>query len=276
LNDPEINTVAILTRHDTHADLVVKALQAGKHVFVEKPLAIDQQGLDAIVKVLSTSSLSPDTSSPDTGKLLLVGFNRRFSPLAVELSRFLSKCTEPLYMHYRVNAGLIPLTHWTQDPLQGGGRIIGEGCHFIDLLTFLAGAAPLAVSANALPDGGKYREDNVSMTFSFPDGSVGVVDYLANGDKSFPKERLEVFCGGSVAVLDDFRSLEMTREGKRTRLKKAQDKGWHAEWVAFTDAIKAGGPPPIPYDQLIGVTKATFAAVESLRLSGQVVMIQAK
>ena len=282
LNDPEINTVAILTRHDTHADLVVQALQAGKHVFVEKPLAIDQQGLDEILKVLSSivhgpssEHPSPDTGTPATGTLLLTGFNRRFSPLAVELSHFLSDRTEPLYMHYRVNAGLIPLTHWTQDPLQGGGRIIGEGCHFIDLLTCLAGAAPLSVSAHALPDQGKYRQDNVSMTFTFPDGSVGVVDYLANGDKSFPKERLEVFCAGSIAVLDDFRTLEITRAGKRTRLKKAQDKGWHAEWVGFTDAIKAGSPPPIPYDQLIGVTKATFAAVESLRLSGQVVTIQA-
>ena len=265
LNNPEINTVAILTRHDTHADLVVKALQAGKHVFVEKPLAITPEQLIAIVGAIYESTL-----------LLLTGYNRRFSPLAVELSRFLAVRTEPLYLHYRVNAGFIPLSHWTQDPLQGGGRIIGEGCHFIDLLTCLAGAAPLTVSAHALSDGGKYREDNVSMTFSFPDGSVGVVDYLANGDKSFPKERLEVFCAGSVAVLDDFRTLEMTRNGNRTRRKKAQDKGWQAEWVAFTDAIRAGGPPPIPYAQLIGVTRATFAAVESLRLSGQVVTLQAK
>ena len=259
LDDPNINTVAILTRHDTHAALVVKALQAGKHVFVEKPLAIDQHGLDEIIKVLS----SPPSLDP--GTLLLTGFNRRFSPLAVELSRFLANRNEPLFMHYRVNAGLIPLTHWTQDPQVGGGRLIGEACHFIDLITFLAGAAPTSVSAHALPDLGKYRQDNVSMTFTFPDGSLGVVDYLANGDKSFPKERLEVFCAGSVAVLDDFRSLVMSRGGKRTRLKKSQDKGWHAEWLAFTDAIKKGGPPPIPYNQLIVVTRASFAAVESLR-----------
>jgi predicted dehydrogenase len=275
LNDPDINTVAILTRHDSHADLVVKALHAGKHVFVEKPLAITPDQLDIIVGAIHASprSVAERDELPPQSPLLLTGFNRRFSPLAVELSHFLAKRTEPLFMHYRVNASLIPLTHWTQDPTQGGGRLIGEGCHFIDLLTYLAGAAPLSVSAHALPDQGKYRQDNVSMTFAFPDGSVGVVDYLANGDKSFPKECLEVFCAGSVAVLDDFRSLEMTRDGRRTHLKKAQDKGWRAEWVAFTDAIKKGGPPPIPYEQLIGVTRATFAAVESLRLAGQVVKV---
>jgi predicted dehydrogenase len=167
-------------------------------------------------------------------------------------------------MHYRFNAGAIPLNHWTQDPLQGG-RIIGEACHCVDLLTFLAGALPLSVSAHALPDHGKYRQDNVSMTFTFPDGSLGVVEYLANGDRSYPKERLEVFCGGAIAVLDDFRTLELVRAGTRRRVKKAQDKGWRDEWIAFADAIRRGGPPPIPYAQLIGVTRLTFAALESLR-----------
>jgi len=129
------------------------------------------------------------------------------------------------------------------------------------------------VIACALPDGGKYREDNLSMTFTFPDGSVGVVDYLANGDKSFPKERLEVFCGGRVAVLDDFRALETVRDGRRKMIKKAQDKGWYGEWVAFAKAICAGGEPPIPYDQLVGVTQATFAAVESIRQAGAQIKI---
>jgi predicted dehydrogenase len=260
LNDPNINTVAILTRHDTHADLAVKALQAGKHVFVEKPLAITSEQLDAIVGATLASPL------------LTVGFNRRFAPLAVELSRFLADRTKPLYAHYRVNAGYIPLNHWTQDPAQGGGRIIGEGCHFVDFLTFLAGAAPVSVTAHALPDNGKYREDNVTMTFTFPDGSLGVVDYLANGDKSFLKERIEVFCGGRVAVLDDFRSLKTMRDGRRKIVKKAQDKGWSGEWQAFVKSIHEGGQPPIPYEQLVGVTKSTFAAIESLR-TGQSVKI---
>ena len=276
LNDPAINTVAILTRHDTHADLVIKALQAGKHVFVEKPLAIDEIGLDKVIAAL-TVDRKPQTETPGPASaihgMLTVGFNRRFAPLASELSEFLANRSEPLHAHYRVNAGYIPLNHWTHDPAQGGGRVIGEGCHFVDFLAFLVGAAPVSVIAHALPDNGKYREDNLSMAFTFPDGSVGVVDYLANGDKSFPKERLEVFCGGRVAVLDDFRALETVRDGRRKMIKKAQDKGWYGEWVAFAKAIRTGSEPPIPYDQLVGVTKATFAAVESIRQAGAQIKI---
>jgi len=158
------------------------------------------------------------------------------------------------------------LNHWTQDPAIGG-RIIGEACHFVDFITFLVGAAPVSVSAHGLPDGGKYREDNVSMTFTFPDGSLGIVDYLANGDRSVAKERVEVFCGGKVAILDDFRSLETVEDGKRKEVKGRQDKGWVDEWKAFARAIREGGEPPVPYEQLIGVTKSTFAAVESIRNS---------
>lgn len=254
LNDPNINTVAILTRHDSHADLVVKALKAGKNVFVEKPLATTPEQLAKIEKSLR-----------NTQYILLAGFNRRFSPLARSLSSFILPRNEPLHVHYRINAGFIPLNHWTQDEILGGGRIIGEGCHFIDFITFLVGAAPVSVMGHALPDNGKYREDNVSISLTFPDGSIGVVDYLANGDKSFPKERVEVFCGGAVAVLDDFRSLQMIRDGKKKKERKAQDKGWKDEWKAFAKSIHEGGAPPIPYEHLINVTKATFAAVESIR-----------
>ena len=260
INDPNINTVAILTRHDSHADLVVKALKAGKHVFVEKPLAINSKQLSIISKQL----LATDH------RLLLAGFNRRFSPLAQSLSSFLSHRSESLHAHYRVNAGYIPLNHWTQDPILGGGRIIGEACHFIDLITFLVGAAPVKVSAHALTDNGKYREDNVSMTFTFPDGSIGVVDYLANGDKSFPKERLEVFCEGKIAILDDYVKLETIENGRRKTEGGAQDKGWRSEMSVFAGAIKSGVGAPIPYEQLIGVTKSTFAAVESLRTQSSV------
>ena len=256
INDPNVNTVAILTRHDTHADLVIKALKASKHVFVEKPLAINSVQLLAINKQLKANSQS----------LLTVGFNRRFSPLALKLSASLSHRSEPLHAHYRINAGYIPLNHWTQDANLGGGRIIGEGCHFIDLITFLVGAAPVSVTAHALPDNGKYRMDNVSMTFTFPDGSIGVVDYLASGDKSFQKERVEVFCAGQIAVLDDYRSLTIVKDGKRSVEKlSAQDKGWRNEMQAFARAIREGRTPPIPYDQLIGVTQSTFAAVESIQ-----------
>jgi len=259
INDKNINTIAILTRHDTHADLVVKALKAGKNVFVEKPLAINGAQLSAISKQLKAKSQS----------LLTVGFNRRFSLFAKELSAFYGNRNEAMHVHYRVNAGYIPADHWTQDPEIGGGRIIGEACHFIDFITFLVGAAPISVSAHALLDGGKYHEDNVSMTFTFPDGSIGIVDYLANGDKSFPKERVEVFCGGVIAVLDDFVSLQMVEDGKKKEIKGAQDKGRKNEMAAFAKAIREGGQPPIPYEQLIGVTKSTFAAVESIHKSGE-------
>ena len=264
INDPGINTVAILTRHDSHAELVIKALKAGKHVFVEKPLAINSTQLSAVSKQLKAESCP----------LIAVGFNRRFSPLARQLQSLFSSLQEPKYVHYRVNAGYIPRNHWTQDPEIGGGRIIGEGCHFVDFITFLVGAPPVLVTAHALPDNGaalsvskgKYREDNVSMTFTFPDGSIGIVDYLANGDKSFPKERVEVFCEGMVAVLDDFKALQTVKDGRKKEERlSAQDKGWVDEWKLFVKSIREGGAPPIPYEQLIGVTKSTFAAVESLR-----------
>ncbi|HAV78312.1 MAG TPA: oxidoreductase [Anaerolineae bacterium] len=255
INDTRINTVAILTRHDSHADLVLKALKAGKHVFVEKPLAINTGQLSRISKQLKANSQS----------LLTVGFNRRFAPLAGQLKSSIVNLQSSMYVHYRVNAGYIPIDHWTQDPEVGGGRIVGEACHFIDFITFLVGDSPISVTAHALPDNGKYREDNVTMTLTFPDGSIGVVDYLANGDKSFPKERVEVFCGGQVSLLDDFVSLETIRDGRKSRVKSAQDKGWVAEWTAFVHSIREGGGPSIPYEQLIGVTKSTFAAVESIR-----------
>ncbi len=255
INDPTINTIAILTRHDSHADLVVRALKAGKHVFVEKPLAINSGQLSAISKQLNAKNQS----------FLTVGFNRRFAPLAQSLKSAVSSLKSPLLAHYRVNAGYLPPEHWNHDPNIGGGRIIGEACHFIDFIAFLVGAPPVSVTAHALPDDGKFREDNVSMTFTFPDGSIGVVDYLANGDKSFPKERVEVFCAGTVAVLDDFVSLRVTKDGKMNEERGAQDKGWVNEWKAFVKSIREGGELPIPNDQMIGVTKSTFAAVESLR-----------
>jgi predicted dehydrogenase/threonine dehydrogenase-like Zn-dependent dehydrogenase len=258
LQDPQVNTVSILTRHHLHAEQVVRALQAGKHVFCEKPLATTPEQLAQIKQQLFASENSP---------MLMVGFNRRFAPLARRLYEFLQPRYEPLLVAYRINAGSIPLTHWVQDPVQGGGRIIGEGCHFVDFLTYLVGANPISVTAQSLPDDSQYREDNVVMTFTYPDGSVGSVIYLANGDKAFPKERIEVFVGGKVAVLDDFRSLELVAQGKRQVIRSLlrQDKGHRAEWEAFSQAIIAGNAPPIPYEQLFGVTEATFAALDSLR-----------
>ncbi len=258
LNDPQVNTVSILTRHHLHGEQIIRALQAGKHVFCEKPLAITPEQLTQIKQQLHSSEVSP---------LLMVGFNRRFAPMSRQLYTFINTHREPLVATYRINAGSIPLTHWVQDPAQGGGRIIGETCHFIDFLTFLVSAAPTKVTALSLPDDNRYREDNVVMTLEFPDGSIGSIIYMANGDKSFPKERIEVFSGSSIAVLDDFRTLELVSQGKRQLLHSSlrQDKGHRAEWEAFAQAIIAGGPPPIPYDQLFGVTTTTFAALNSIR-----------
>jgi predicted dehydrogenase/threonine dehydrogenase-like Zn-dependent dehydrogenase len=280
LSDPEINTVAILTRHHLHARQVLAALQAGKNVFCEKPLAICGEELDkieAFIEEIGNSRMSsaPPPSSPIPSPLLFVGFNRRFAPLALRLKAFLAGSQEPLVAHYRVNAGYLPLTHWTQDPEQGGGRIVGEGCHFVDFLSFLVGSPPQTVSARGLPDSGRYREDNVVLTFSYADGSLGTLTYLANGDKAFPKERVEVFSGGRVAVLDDFRSLELVVGGRRqvARSRLRQDKGHQGEWEAFAGAITSGGPPPIPYDHLFGVTRAAFAALQALH-SGDTVPIK--
>lgn len=262
LNDENINTVAVLTRHHLHADQVIAALQAGKHVFVEKPLAINSEQLAEIHEQLQNTD----------NCLLVTGFNRRFAPLAQQLKAFIADRKEPLVAHYRVNAGYIPLTHWLHDPKEGGGRIIGEGCHFVDFLTFLVDQSPISVTAKSLPDAGSYREDNVVLTLTYPDGSLGTVSYLANGDKSFPKERVEVFAGGRVAVLDDFRSLETAHNGRRQvqRSRLRQDKGFQAIWEAFTDAIINGGQPPIPYEQIFGVTQATFDAIKALRTGEKV------
>ncbi len=256
LNDEGINTVAVLTRHHLHAAQVIAALKAGKHVFCEKPLALQRNELDEIMQALGQSD-----------RMLTVGFNRRFSPLAVHLKAFFDTVGEPLAMHYRVNAGYLPLEHWLHDELQGGGRIIGEACHFIDFLTFVNGAAPVQVSALGLPDTLRYREDNVIITLEFPDGSIGTLSYLAAGDRAFPKERIEIIGGGRVAVLDDFRRLERIQNGKRKvhRSRLRQDKGHRQEWEAFTKAIEEGGPPPIPYEHLVGVSLGSIAAVEALR-----------
>jgi predicted dehydrogenase/threonine dehydrogenase-like Zn-dependent dehydrogenase len=271
LQDGRINTVAILTRHHLHASQVLAALAAGKHVFCEKPLALNEDDLLAIEAAL----LPEDASSSSAPRpLLMIGFNRRFAPLACRLADFLQDRAEPLAMHYRVNAGYIPLNHWVHDPAQGGGRIIGEGCHFIDFLTFLNGHPPVSISAQGLPDGGRYHEDNTIIQMTFPDGSLGTVSYLANGDRSFSKERLEIFAGGRVAMLEDFRHLELVRDGRRQVLhsRLRQDKGHHGEWLAFVKALQEAGQPPIPYPHLFGVSRAAIAALRALR-GGQTISL---
>ncbi len=262
--DPAINLIAILTRHNLHTPQILAAFAAGKHVYCEKPLAIDQEQLAQVT----------DALEKEDHPILMLGFNRRFAPLAKHLKTFIDKRQEPLYAHFRVNANMLPPEHWLIYPAVGGGRIIGEGCHFIDFLTFLVGENPLDVTTIGLPDEGKYNEDNIMITFRYPDGSLGTVSYLANGDKSYPKEYLEVFSGGRVAILHDWRKLELVTKGRR-KVKRHwfhQDKGHQAAWQAFLDAVQGDLALPIPYDQMIGTTLASFAAVESLR-NGETVQL---
>lgn len=262
LGHPGVDTVLIATRHHLHAPQVLAALDAGKHVFVEKPLCLTTQELDQI-----TSTYAALEEKPEPPPLLMMGFNRRFAPMARQLLDFLRPLEEPKVMHYRINAGFLPADHWTQDPEQGGGRILGEVCHFVDFLSFLAGALPQTVEAHALPNGGRYRDDNVVVTLTFPDGSLGTVIYVANGDSTVGKERCEVFCGGAVAVLDNFRRLELVRGGRK-RVETArwtQDKGHSAQLRAFFDAVRKHQEAPIPIAEILGVTRTTLTISQKLR-----------
>ena len=256
LTDPEINAVIILTRHHQHSEMAIKALDNQKNVYCEKPLALDLQSLK---NVYLAQQKNPEP-------ILMVGYNRRFSPLSVKLKEFLSESQEPLAMNYTVNAGYIPPTHWVQDPEVGGGRIIGECCHMIDFLTFLAESLPTQISAVSIPNNGKYQDDNVSLQLKFKNGSIGSINYLANGDKSYPKERIEVFSSGNIAILNDFRSLDTWDHGNHNQTKLAirADKGHSVSWQAFTQAILEGKPAPISSEQIYSASLASLAAIDSL------------
>lgn len=259
LNNPGVNTVVVATRHHLHAPQVLSALGARKHVFCEKPLCLKEDELSSIVQAYSAAGSKP---------LLMVGFNRRFAPLAVRMKAFLSKVAEPLALHYRVNAGYLPPDHWVNDPEQGGGRILGEVCHFVDFLMFLAGSSPVEVHAHSLANPGQYSDDNVIVSLRFANGSQGTITYVANGDKSFSKERVEVFGGGAVAVLDDFRRLELVKGGRKqvVHSRWRQDKGHRGEWEAFVDAIQHGKPSPIAFDQILAASLAALRIRQSVSL----------
>jgi predicted dehydrogenase/threonine dehydrogenase-like Zn-dependent dehydrogenase len=252
LNDTAVNTVVIATRHDSHAALVCRALEAGKHVFVEKPLALNRAQLHAIQEAAGPRPRGP---------ILMVGFNRRFSPMVRKIADLLRTVSEPKTFVMTVNAGAIPAGHWTQDPRLGGGRIIGEACHFVDLLRHLAGQPIVQMQAMQL--GGRtpglVRDDKVTCTLQFADGSLGTIHYLANGHRAFPKERLEIFTAGRVLQLDNFRRLIGYGWPGFWRMSAwRQVKGHHAEVGAFLDAIHTGSPPPIPWDELVEVTGVTM------------------
>lgn len=259
VHDPAINTLVIATRHHLHAPQVLAGLKAGKHVFCEKPLCLSEDELRSIVRAyLGIAS----TRRP----VLIVGYNRRFAPLTSQLRFFLEPITEPLALHYRVNAGYLPPDHWVNDREQGGGRILGEVCHFVDLLMFLAASPITEVEGRALGSSRRYSGDNVLISIRFANGSEGTISYLANGDRSFSKERLEVFGGGTVAVLEDFRRLELMRDGKKrtTRYRWRQDKGHRDEWTAFIESTRQGQGSPVPFEELVNSTLATLRIQESV------------
>lgn len=251
--DDQIDTVIITTRHDTHADLTLRALRAGKHVFVEKPLALRREELDEIAETYN--KLATEAGAP----VLMVGFNRRFSSLTVRMRQLLATVPQPKTFIATVNAGHIPADHWTQDPEVGGGRIIGEACHFIDLLRHLAGHPIVDVQSNYL---NTATSDTAAIQLTFEDGSIGTVHYIATGSTKYPKERIEVFTAGRVLQMDNFRQLR--GHGWRSFSSKrlfSQDKGHRAALGAFIDAIRSGGAPPIPIAEQFEVSDATLDAV---------------
>lgn len=254
---PAVDTVVVATRHDSHARFVKQALLAGKHVFCEKPLCLD---LRELAEIESLSRARP-------AQALMIGFNRRFAPHVVRMKGLLSVLPEPKSLVMTVNAGAIPRDHWTQDMASGGGRIVGEGCHFIDLLRYLAGAPVTQCSVMALGRGSSREtaSDKVTITMAFADGSVGTLHYLANGDKGFPKERLEVFCAGRVLQLDNFRRLRGWgwKNFSSMRLWR-QDKGQAACVRAFVEALQRGQPAPIPLDEIIEVSRVSIEAQTAL------------
>ncbi|MEM7429581.1 MAG: bi-domain-containing oxidoreductase [Pseudomonadota bacterium] len=256
IGDNEIDTVVISSRHDTHKQFVMDGLIAKKTVFVEKPLCLNEPELQEIERLCR--------QRPDAR--LMVGYNRRFAPTVRKMDKLLRTVEAPKVMTMTVNAGFIPADHWTQDPTVGGGRIIGECCHFVDLLRFLAGARITDVQAAGIArDRSDTPADTASVTLRFEDGSVGIINYLSNGHKGFPKERLEVFSGGRILMLDNFRKL--SGHGWRGFARSAswrQDKGHKACARAFMDAVRTGNRMPIPQDELFEVSRTTFEIARQL------------
>lgn len=259
IDNPDVNTLAIVTQHNSHASFVTKALNAGKHVFVEKPLAITDQELDRVEEAFNKT---------DGKQSLMVGFNRRFSPQVKKMKKLLMSVKEPKTFIMTMNAGAIPEDHWTQDNEVGGGRIIGEACHFIDLMRFLAGSEIVSIQARRMGNNYSQRitEDKASITIGFADGSHGTVHYFANGAANFPKERVEVFAAGGVLQLDNFRKLKgYSWPGFKKMDLWRQDKGQSDCCAEFLSAIESGTESPISPQEIFEVARASIEAARQLR-----------
>ena len=287
LKDESTNLVFVTTRHDMHAAQIKATLDAGKYVFSEKPLCINEEQLAALVKLPGTTNQHKSTQifkSPEKGfekmseelwlnnnlSRIMIGFNRRFSPHAKLLKEYFAKRTLPLVMHYRVNAGSIPKDIWLQDPEVGGGRMVGEGCHFIDFMSYVCGAPVEKVQAMCIKtaNGAETPEDSISVNLQFADGSVGTLEYVALGDTTLPKEWCEIHGEGSTATMDNFcKTVCSGKLGKR-KLKGKQQKGFREELEATVEAVKSGKAMPIPFEEILNVTKTTFAILKAVKSGG--------
>lgn len=259
LSDETVNICVIATQHNLHAEQVVQSLQAGKHVFVEKPLALTHEELDQIDQVYTALPQKP---------LLMVGYNRRFAPTVQKMKSLLNNVRTPKTFIFTMNAGDIPSDHWTQDPSVGGGRIIGEACHYIDLMRYLAGSKVVGFTAASIGanKGVEVTEDKASITLTFEDGSIGTIHYFANGGKAFPKERIEVFANDAVLQIDNFKQLKGYGWPGFNKLGHlSQNKGQEVCVKAFVDAVSKGEESPISYDEVMEIARLTVDVAESLR-----------
>jgi predicted dehydrogenase/threonine dehydrogenase-like Zn-dependent dehydrogenase len=252
LNDPEVDLVMITTRHNTHAKMVTEALEAQKHVFVEKPLALSHDELNKIIEAEKKSNCTVN-----------VGFNRRFSPFSIKVKNELGAHPGPINIVATMNAGFIPADVWVHDMQVGGGRIVGEACHFIDLCTYFTGSEVEKVCMNALGTNAEDNTDNAIITLKYKNGSQAVINYFSNGNKAYSKERIELYYQGKTWVLDNFRKLESY--GAKASLSARQDKGHKNQFKLLLDQVQQGKQALIPFTELVNTTKASFAALESLK-----------
>ena len=280
LKDDTINTVFVTTQHNSHTKFICESLEAGKHVFVEKPLAINEAQLGRLKAVVEGLNVGKSGSGEDgkTGRrevespVLMAGFNRRFSPHAELLKKYFSKRTTPIFMSYRINGGIIPPDVWIQDPEIGGGRIIGEGCHFIDFASFVIGQNVVEVQAQCVntDNAGLIAEDNVSINLKYADGSVANILYVALGSTDIAKERCEIYANESVAVMEDFCKTTCSGKLGKEKLVGKQAKGFAQELKAFFGSIKNGTEAPIAFDSLMNTTEVGFAVHRALQTKNTV------
>lgn len=259
LKDIKVSTVMITTRHNLHAPMVIKSLKAGKNVFVEKPLALNNEELDEIIEVYNTANAS-----------LTVGFNRRFSPHAVQMKKAIGNGDTPINVIATMNAGAIPPEVWVHDLKVGGGRIIGEACHFIDLISYYTGSKVVSVCMNAMGVNPEESTDNATLLLKYENGSTGVINYFANGSKAYSKERVEIYSQERTLILDNWRKLKAYGFKGFSGLKTKMDKGHKAQFEQVVNHVNKGGDSLIEMDSLVNTTRASFAAIESLKIGGWV------